>query len=400
MATTTVASSSNEKPYSISQIKAYIPIMLDIKKLNYHVWRELFETHCICFGVFGNLDGTTTPTADTKKEWKEHYGLVNMWIYGTISESILDTVLKTKCSARDLWVTIEVLFRDNKEARSLEIESELRTTVIGDLSVHEYCQKLKSMADLLENLGSPVSDRALVMHLLNGLSAKFDNIINVIKHKSPFPAFTEARSMLSMEEKCLAKTLSATPINTNTASAPALLYTTSTPQQQNHDSSPNNGGYTNNFHGGSPRGTNRGRGRGGRNSRGHGRHNFHWSGYPMQPWQFGAQLWPPPYFQSVPPMFLYPNSPMGSNPHFSTHNNNFQPGLLCSSSARPNTTAHLAYTQHKPQPNTYFPEQITHAFNTMTLQDPSTSPWLMDTGATNHIASTPGSANPEQPSPL
>lgn len=31
-----------EKPFDISQIKAYISITLDMNKLNYHVWREFF----------------------------------------------------------------------------------------------------------------------------------------------------------------------------------------------------------------------------------------------------------------------------------------------------------------------------------------------------------------------
>lgn len=39
-----------------------------------------------------------------------------MWIYGTISDSIIDTVLKKNATARDSWLSIESLFRDNKEA--------------------------------------------------------------------------------------------------------------------------------------------------------------------------------------------------------------------------------------------------------------------------------------------
>nr|VDD43525.1 unnamed protein product [Brassica oleracea] len=90
-----------------------------------------------------------------------------MWIYGTISSSLLDTVLKTRCSARDLWVTIENLFRENKEARAIQLENELRSLTIGDMSVHEYCQKLNTTTDLLANINSPVTDRAVVMHMLN-----------------------------------------------------------------------------------------------------------------------------------------------------------------------------------------------------------------------------------------
>ncbi|XP_010445490.1 PREDICTED: uncharacterized protein LOC104728159 [Camelina sativa] len=216
------SSSTNEKPFSISQIKAYIPITLDMTKLSYQVWRELFESHCICFGVLSHLDVAFVPTPETEKEWKEHDDLLKMWIYGTISESILDTVLKTKCSARDLWLTIKNLFQDNKEAQVFELENELLTTVIGDLTVHTYCQ-IKTLSDQLANLESPVSDRTLFMHLLNGLSNKFDNIINVIKHKSPFPQFIEARSILTMEDKCLTKPTPPTLVNHNTAYAHALL---------------------------------------------------------------------------------------------------------------------------------------------------------------------------------
>lgn len=202
-----------------------------------------------------------------------------MWIYGTISDSILETVLTTKCTARDLWLKIENLFRDNKEAWALQIENELRTIVIGDLSIHDYCNKLKTLSDLLANLDSPVPDKSLVMHLLNGLSEKFDNIINVIKHKVPFPSFLETRSMLSMEEDRLSKHVKPNVTHNDNASAPNVLYTTSAPQQQNSNNSNTNNGpsnnnnsYNNNNNGGSHRG-NRGRGRGGRKNRGRGRFN-------------------------------------------------------------------------------------------------------------------------------
>lgn len=122
--------SANDKPYGISQIKAYIPITLDMSKLNYDKWRELFETHCVSFGVVQHLDGSSLPTPETEKEWKERDGLVKMWIYGTISDSIIDTVLKKNATARELWLSIESLFRDNKEARALQLENELRTMVI------------------------------------------------------------------------------------------------------------------------------------------------------------------------------------------------------------------------------------------------------------------------------
>lgn len=58
---------ASDKPFGISQIHAYIPIVLDLEKMNYDVWRELFETHYLMFGILGHLDGTkvATPTTET-----------------------------------------------------------------------------------------------------------------------------------------------------------------------------------------------------------------------------------------------------------------------------------------------------------------------------------------------
>src|SRR5690606_19773465 len=139
-------------------------------------------------------------------------------------DSIIDTVLKKIATARDLWLSIENFFRDNKEARALQMENELRTMVTGDLSIHKYCQKMKTTADLLANIDAPVSERALISHLLNGLSDKFDSIINVVQHKVPFPSLLEARSMLQMEETRLAKQVKLAPRRHDNPSSSTVLY--------------------------------------------------------------------------------------------------------------------------------------------------------------------------------
>ena len=269
------------KAFGVTHIKSYIPLVLDMQKMNYDAWRELVETHCLSFGVSGHLDGTSLPANAEDTPWKERDGLVKMSIYGTISSSLLDMVLKTRCSARDLWVIIENLFRDNKEAWAIQLENELCTLTIGDMSIHDYCQKLKNLTDLLANVDSPVTDRAVVMHMLNGLSEKFDNIHNVIKHRSPFPSFSVARSMLLMEEDRISKnTKSSTPqvlhVATTQADAPSPQPSNNRGGQQPQQY--NQGNYRNN--------QNIGRGKGRNNNyRGRGRNNWNsnQSGWVQQP---------------------------------------------------------------------------------------------------------------------
>lgn len=185
-----------ERAYGVTNIKSHIPIILDMDDHNYDVWRDLFLTHCLTFDVLGHVDGSLNPTGANDQAWNKRDGLVKLWIYRTLAPPLFKSTFKTAGKARDIWLRIENQFRNNKEVRAMQIDNDLCTLEIGDLSIRDYCQSLKSLADLLTNLDSPVSDRNLVMYMLNGLNKNYDNIINVIKHQKPFPSFDDAKSML------------------------------------------------------------------------------------------------------------------------------------------------------------------------------------------------------------
>ena len=251
---------------------------------------------------------------------------------------------------------IENQFRNNKEARALQLDHDLRTTEIGDRSVHEYCQTLKSLSDLLANLDVPVPDRTLVMYLLNGLNEKFDNITNVIKHKDPFPAFDIAKSMLLNEETRLKRGQKA-PATTDTASSSTVLTaSTEKPQQQK-------------FNRGN-RKQNRGRGRGGFNQR-------PWINNWNPNWNNNNAQWPLPFYPgSMPQWPTYPTPWAQQDTR----------GILGSQPQRP-PQAHFANAPL--QPTTDFAQ----AFNTMTIADPGAADWYMDSGANAHLASSSGMLN-------
>ncbi|XP_010431181.1 PREDICTED: uncharacterized protein LOC104715477 [Camelina sativa] len=217
--------------------------------------------------------------------------------------------------------------------------------------------------DLLSNLEAPVNDRNLVMYMLNGLNEKFDNIINVIKHQKPFPSFDDTKSMLQDEECRLKKAHKVIASHSAHASSPTALVTMNNSNQTQQNQSTQHK-------------TNR---PWRRNNCGNykGRNNFQQTTQPpqqqRQPFPSWGPYWPSPYNKWQPPQF----APWGQYP------TNFQNcGLLgpkpVSSS---NVEAHIADLQ----PTRDFAE----AFNTMTLTEPSTGGWYMDTGATAHLASSP-----------
>lgn len=192
-----------DRVYGVTNIKTHVPLLLDLDDGNYDAWRELFMTHCQSFDVAGHLNGTLLPNNDDDEAWTKRDGVVKLWIYGTLSKDLFRSTFKTGGTAREIWIRLETFFRDNKEARAVQLDHKLRTQEIGDLTIHAYCQELKSIADLMTNVDAPVSERTLVTYLLNGLNAKYDNIINVIMHRQPFPTFDQARSMLLLEEERL-----------------------------------------------------------------------------------------------------------------------------------------------------------------------------------------------------
>lgn len=262
---------------------------------------------------------------------------------------------------------IENQFRNNKEARAIQLDNELRNKEIGDLSIKDYNQSLKTIADLLANVEAPMNERLLVMYILNGLNEKFDNIINVIKHHKPFPTFEEAKNMLELEESRLKKPRKTAGSHTDHSSSPYTLVAT-TPHLRTESSSPPQPRYNNNNGRGNNRQSN-GHGRGRNNNSFQRQQQMNWSAPPPPYWTGHFGNWQSPQFA---PWMSYPSS--GFTPQFQTPRPQFQ--------ASPEANVVDA--------NYQLTRDFAEAFNTMTLTEPSGNPWYMDSAATAHLASSPG----------
>lgn len=52
-----------DKIYGITNIKSYISLLLDLDRLNYDSWKELFKTHFIGYSVYDHLDGSSSASS-------------------------------------------------------------------------------------------------------------------------------------------------------------------------------------------------------------------------------------------------------------------------------------------------------------------------------------------------
>ncbi|PWA34559.1 hypothetical protein CTI12_AA617880 [Artemisia annua] len=146
-----------------------------------------------------------------------------MWILGSLCDSLQEQVILTSGFAKDLWDHIENLFHDNKDARAINLDNKLYSIKIGNMTINEYCMKIKSMADRLTNLGSPVSEKNLVIYAINGLDSRFTTIVKIIRRQKPLPSFETTRTMLLLEESTIKEAQHDGTLLENTTSSPTVL---------------------------------------------------------------------------------------------------------------------------------------------------------------------------------
>lgn len=207
--------SITDKPSSTINIKHAVPFVLDLDQMNYYIWRELFEIHCIGYGVDDHLKSSTQITTEKEKEkdkateesmsakdaWVRKDSIVKSWPYATLSIPLLNMIFKKQTTSFEIWENLEKVFRDNKASKIIQLDRELRNISLGNSSITKYCNKIKSLADRLEHMDAKVCETNPVAYMINGLSKKFQYIAINIRHRDPSPSFWDARSILLCEEQ-------------------------------------------------------------------------------------------------------------------------------------------------------------------------------------------------------
>ncbi|KAH9677665.1 retrovirus-related pol polyprotein from transposon RE1 [Citrus sinensis] len=111
--------------------------------------------------------------------WRAQDQTLLGWILSSISEGILNTVLNCENSF-EAWRSIEKQFGVQSEARVMQLRYEMNVLRKENMSVEEYCLKVKAVADKLACAGSPVSEKDLLMQILNGLGPGFLDLASII----------------------------------------------------------------------------------------------------------------------------------------------------------------------------------------------------------------------------
>jgi hypothetical protein len=211
---------------SVQNIRLMVPVILEPESPSYARWRDLLLLTLRCYALDDHVLCDPNGVAPTAA-WVRLDSIVLAWIVGTISVD-LHSLLRNLPHARAAWLAIEGQFLGNAEARALRLDATFHTFVQGELSVSEYCRKMKTMADSLGDLGCPVEDRALVLNVLCGLSDRYTHLRSLIMRQRPFPTFLQVRDNLALEEITLGAQVASIFGPGSSSSSTALAATTQT----------------------------------------------------------------------------------------------------------------------------------------------------------------------------
>ena len=219
---------------SIQNIRALVPVVLDPLSTHYNRWRDLvilaLERYSLDDHVLLDAASLDVPA------WWRMDAVVWSWLFGTLTAELMETVRVREDTARVTWVRIEEQFRGNRETRALQLDAVFRLFEQGDLSITDYCRRMKSMADDLGDLGEVIQDRTLVLNVLRGLNERYSHMVALLKRSRPFPTFDEVRNDLLLEELTINSTRASSTSSTAlvasaakpSASAPASQPSSST----------------------------------------------------------------------------------------------------------------------------------------------------------------------------
>jgi len=175
-----------------------VPIVLDPVSAHYDRWRDLLllvlERYALSSHVLSDTTYLDVPA------WRRMDAVVLSWLFGAVTTELMETVRTRGGTARTAWLGIEAQFLGNREFRALQLDAKFRVFTQGDLSIGDYCAKMKSMADLLGDLGEVVHDRTLVLNVLRGLNMRYAHMRVHFRHSNLFPCFRDVRNDLLLEE--------------------------------------------------------------------------------------------------------------------------------------------------------------------------------------------------------
>jgi hypothetical protein len=174
-----------------------VTIILEPSSPDYKRWCDLVLLMLHCYTLD---DHVLSDVIDLSIYWDRLDRIMVTWILDTLSPDLHEIVWEPTETALQAWLVIEAQFLDDSESCILQLDARFCAFKQGDLSISDYCRRMKGMANDLRALGETVTDHHLILNLLQGMNKTFDHMKIFIKQSQSFPSFNTVRNDLKLEE--------------------------------------------------------------------------------------------------------------------------------------------------------------------------------------------------------
>jgi hypothetical protein len=185
-------------PQQLSNSNQFSTVKLD--RDNYILWTTQVVPYLEGHSLYGYITGetpapakeiassassSTTPTTPTMIAnpayalWYQQDKLILSTLISTLSNSVLPYAVGIKTS-REVWLTLERMFASESQARIVQIRYQLTSLKKGALTITDYYQKARILAQTLATIDKPLKDSELVLYVLNGLPMEFDSLVTSV----------------------------------------------------------------------------------------------------------------------------------------------------------------------------------------------------------------------------
>lgn len=179
---------------------------------NYSPWLRAMTIALNAKNKLGFVNGTLkTPSAEKNPNdyatWSRCNDMVHSWIINSIAPEISDSVIYYT-TAREVWEDLRERFSQSNAPRIFEIQREIAYHRQDQLPVSAYYTKLKSLWDELSSHTDASSctcgaqhDRQRLMQFLMGLNESYSAARGQILLMNPLPSVRQAYAAICQEEK-------------------------------------------------------------------------------------------------------------------------------------------------------------------------------------------------------
>ncbi|KAL4582707.1 hypothetical protein LXL04_007266 [Taraxacum kok-saghyz] len=182
---------------TLIQLTASTHFPIKLLTTNFPVWRRQAQSTLIGLGLDDFITGAIAPPSKTITDkdavkpnpaytaWYRQDQVIFCAILGSCSDAIQPTIASAS-TAKEAWERLNTSYASTSRSRIISLKSKLAKNPKGNRPISEFLNEMRSIADELALVQSPIHEEDLLVYILSQLGDEYNSITAAIKiHEQP-----------------------------------------------------------------------------------------------------------------------------------------------------------------------------------------------------------------------